>query len=66
MAKPMVYSVRLELENDGLFYVSVWSGVSEPSGSVDRMVTSWRTPSLADAMHEAGIELRSFFSDDVY
>ena len=58
MAKQMVYSVRLELENDGLFYVSLWSG--------DSMVTSWRSPSLADVMHDAGVELRSFFSDDVY
>ena len=66
MAEPMVYSVRLELENDGLFYVSLWSGVSEPLGSVDRMVTSWRSPSLADAMHDAGVELRSFFHEDLY
>ena len=65
MAKQMVYSVRLELENDGLFYVSLWSRVSEPLG-LDRMVTSWRSPSLADAMHDAGVELRSFFSDEVY
>jgi hypothetical protein len=53
-----VYSVRLELESDGLFYVSVWAG--------DVMVTSWRTRSLSDAMFDAGIELRTVFGEDVY
>lgn len=58
MPKPVVYSVRLEQENDDLFYVSLWSG--------DGMITSWRTPSLSDAMFDAGLELRSLLGDEVY
>lgn len=65
MAKPKTetYSVRVERDDAELLFVSIWSGVK---GGEEKMITSWRTPSISDAMFDAGFELSSLIGDDLY
>lgn len=65
MTKKTDYLVKLEYDDEETLYVSIWdSPAGEPERA--RMVTSWRTRSVADAMYDAGHELKSLIGYEYY